>query len=202
MNTNSKFSEIKDFKGFTLIELLVVVAIIGLLSTVIAQPIMNARKKASDARKVADLNAISAALVAYADSKGTYPQTLALLVPAFLPTVPVQATVSSIDSYFYTTYCNTAACPVDTAVGYHLYTRLDVKGNAGLNSDADCGGGAATTCMSTAPTAVAVNLAPNAGTAGLLGASAVDVAANADADSTTCTAIGNSPCIYDLTGNI
>ena len=45
----------KGFRGFTLIELLVVIAIIGLLSTIIAAPIQSARKKARDAKKIAEL---------------------------------------------------------------------------------------------------------------------------------------------------
>ncbi|MFA5132467.1 MAG: prepilin-type N-terminal cleavage/methylation domain-containing protein, partial [Candidatus Paceibacterota bacterium] len=48
----------KGFRGFTLIELLVVIAIIGLLSTIIAAPIQNARKKAKDAKKIAELKAL------------------------------------------------------------------------------------------------------------------------------------------------
>ena len=60
-------------KGFTLIELLVVIAIIGLLSTIILAPIQNARKKARDAKRTAEMDALVTGLVVYFDDNGTYP---------------------------------------------------------------------------------------------------------------------------------
>ncbi|PIS13297.1 MAG: prepilin-type cleavage/methylation domain-containing protein, partial [Candidatus Tagabacteria bacterium CG09_land_8_20_14_0_10_41_14] len=57
----------KNKKGFTLIELLVVIAIIGILSSVVLASLNSARKKARDARRVADIKQIQLALEMYFD---------------------------------------------------------------------------------------------------------------------------------------
>ena len=59
--------------GFTLIELLVVIAIIGILSTLAVIALGNARTKARDTRRVADLKQISTALELYYSDNGSYP---------------------------------------------------------------------------------------------------------------------------------
>ena len=61
-------------KGFTLIELLVVIAIIGILSSVVLASLNSARTKSRDARRIADLRQIQAALEVYYDNNGQYPQ--------------------------------------------------------------------------------------------------------------------------------
>lgn len=62
-------------KGFTLIELLVVIAIIGLLATLSIVALNNARARARDARRVADIKQIQTALELYYNTAGSYPET-------------------------------------------------------------------------------------------------------------------------------
>jgi len=63
---------INNKKGFTLIELLVVISIIGFLSTLAVVSLKNAREKARDTRRKADLTQISKALQFYYDNRSTY----------------------------------------------------------------------------------------------------------------------------------
>ncbi len=60
-------------QGFTLIELLVVVAIIGLLSSVVLVSLNSARKKARNAKRVADMRQIQSALELYYSDNNSYP---------------------------------------------------------------------------------------------------------------------------------
>ena len=60
-------------KAFTLIELLVVIAIIGILATIAVVSLNNARSKARDARRVADVKQIQTALDLYYNDAGHYP---------------------------------------------------------------------------------------------------------------------------------
>lgn len=59
--------------GFTLIELLVVIAIVGLLASVIMVAMNNARIKARDAKRLADIKQILTALAVYYDKNNAYP---------------------------------------------------------------------------------------------------------------------------------
>lgn len=66
---------IKVKRGFTLIELLVVIAIIALLSSVVLASLSQARAKARDAKRVADMKNIYQALQIYQDRYGCIPIT-------------------------------------------------------------------------------------------------------------------------------
>ncbi len=59
-------------KGFTLIELLVVIAIIGILATIASVSMGNARKKARDSKRLADVNQMKTALELYYNENEKY----------------------------------------------------------------------------------------------------------------------------------
>jgi prepilin-type N-terminal cleavage/methylation domain-containing protein len=63
-------------QGFTLIELLVVIAIIGLLSTLSIVALNQARARARDARRLADIKQIQTALEMYYNDNFFYPASV------------------------------------------------------------------------------------------------------------------------------
>ena len=65
----------KTRKGFTLIELLVVVAIMGLLAALAVVALNNARARARDARRIADVKQVQTALELYFLDQNEYPAT-------------------------------------------------------------------------------------------------------------------------------
>jgi prepilin-type N-terminal cleavage/methylation domain-containing protein len=132
-------------RGFTLIELLVVIAIIGLLSTIIAAPIQNARKKARDSKKIAEVKATQLALDQYAEANaGQYPTTTTALAPTYIPILPAFASttitsVSARDKFAYAPYSvgGTSIGGEEVFFGYHLGVKLENNSQA-LDSDRDC----------------------------------------------------------------
>ena len=130
-----------SFRGFTLIELLVVIAIIGLLSTIIAAPIQSARKKARDAKKIAELKSTQLAFEQYAESNSAqYPRSLAALSPQFMPLLPTFAastTSNQRDAFAYGYYTASSTGAGDQIFAYHFGVKLEVYGPA-LETDRDC----------------------------------------------------------------
>ena len=70
------FKRGNSLTGFTLIELLVVIAVIGLLASVILVSLTNARGKARNAKRLADVRQISTSLELYFNDCGSYPVNL------------------------------------------------------------------------------------------------------------------------------
>ncbi len=126
-------------KGFTLVELLAVIAIIGILASVVLASLSTARRKARDARRVADIKQLQLAVELYADSSGIYPSLLSSLVPTYIPVEPKDP-IGSV-SYRYVGLLVGNLC-----VSYHLGANLEDKTNSALTGDVDnAGGGAACT---------------------------------------------------------
>ena len=73
--SKNKFAKNKSAfaSAFTLIELLVVIAIIGILATISVIALNNARARARDARRVADVKQVQTALELFYNDKGRYP---------------------------------------------------------------------------------------------------------------------------------
>ncbi len=59
--------------GFTLLELLIVVAILGLLASIVAVPVVASRKRGRDAKRIENLQTIRDALEMYQNDHGVYP---------------------------------------------------------------------------------------------------------------------------------
>jgi prepilin-type N-terminal cleavage/methylation domain-containing protein len=196
----------KGLRGFTLIELLVVIAIIGLLSTIIAAPIQNARKKAKDAKKVAEMDSVRLALDQYAEANsGNYPAALTSLVPVYMPVLPTWATASVPvrDRLAYVTYSATpAGSTVAQVFGYHMGAHLDVY-NTALDNDRDCTGSTAgvtigaTSCV-WYNTSGAITPAYGTWVSGMIGTATGADFDGTDVGTSTCTATAD--CIYDITG--
>jgi prepilin-type N-terminal cleavage/methylation domain-containing protein len=191
-------------RGFTLIELLVVIAIIGLLSTVIAAPIQNARKKARDAKKVAEMKAVQLGLEQYAEANGEYPPDLATLASnSYMPVLPTYAgtTVPVRDRFAYVVYTGTLGGGASQRFGYHLGAHLETYGPA-LETDRDCTG--VTNGITITPPACAsfnasgTTFSYTTWTTGMIGTSATADFTGADTGTTTCTVV--TDCIFDVTG--
>lgn len=119
-------------RGFTLIELLVVISIIGILSSVVVTSLAEARTKARDAKRVAEIQQVRTALEMYYNGAGSYPQvgaegnTVALsslqtaLAP-FIPVLPADPLGGSFHEYNYTW--------ADAGRAYAILVRLEADGS-------------------------------------------------------------------------
>ncbi len=87
-------------QAFTLVELLVVIAIIGILATLAVVSLQNARARARDSKRIADVRQMQTALELYFNDWNAYPVTASLTTQiasgsevymAVVPTVPTPA---------------------------------------------------------------------------------------------------------------
>ena len=120
-------------KAFTLIELLVVIAIIGLLATISVVALNNARAKARDSKRVADIKQVQTALELYFNDMNRYPLTSEFTANGLFststngtttymaqtPTAPTPAdgTCSNSDNSFYYTSTDGASYTLSFCIG-------------------------------------------------------------------------------------
>lgn len=135
-------------KGFTLVELLVVIAIIGLLSTLAVVALNNARSKARDAKRVADVKQIQTALELFYNDCGSYP-----VLAAFGPlTAALQATVVACDAAGESTVGTFLSQIPDAPTPYDGTTcavgNAEYDYQSTTSTGAACNGAAATACPS------------------------------------------------------
>lgn len=132
----TKLKKLDLSKGFTLVELLVVISIIGVLSSLVLLQLGTARAKARDAKRIADVNQLRAAIELFLDdNSGTYPLTLTsgaggtlapYLSSAVIPTDPVTG-----NRYFY------SYTPAASPTRFHLWTELERTNQGALRADGD-----------------------------------------------------------------
>lgn len=133
--------------GFTLIELLVVIAIIGLLAGVVMLALSNARTRARDAKRAADMDQMVKALDLYYLDYGTYPTETGLpkaldqvqyLTPTYIGTLPLapQPADGSCNSVGPCGSSNNTYCYDSNATTYTISFCL---GNAGVIGNLSAG---------------------------------------------------------------
>ncbi|MEK7525734.1 MAG: type II secretion system protein [Patescibacteria group bacterium] len=122
---------LKNQKGFTLIELLVVIAIIGILATLVLLQLGTARSRARDAKRIADVSQLRAAIeLYYEDNNGAYPADITTAnLSKYLTNVPVDPLNSALTYGYKTKDAN--------KYSYQIWTELEQKAGGALGGDGD-----------------------------------------------------------------
>lgn len=122
---------LKNQKGFTLIELLVVIAIIGILATLVLLQLGTARSRARDAKRIADVSQLRAAIeLYYEDNNGAYPSDISSTnLSKYLTNIPVDPLNSSLTYGYKTKDAN--------KYSYQVWTELEQKAGGALGGDGD-----------------------------------------------------------------
>ena len=77
-----------EHRGVTLVELLVVVTIIGLLATIAIPNLLSAQRKAKYSRAASDSKTLVGQAMLYANDRGTYPTSVAVIRNAGYTNIP------------------------------------------------------------------------------------------------------------------
>jgi prepilin-type N-terminal cleavage/methylation domain-containing protein len=122
----------KKKAGFTLIEIMVVITIMAVLTAIVYASFNGARTGARDNQKISDMNVIQLALEEYYNQNHTYPANsgnLSVLVPQYMPSVPVPPTGGSYNYFPLTQVSGSSIC-----TSYHLWVTLEQNTNSYLQS--------------------------------------------------------------------
>lgn len=101
----------KGQQGFTLIELLVVIAVLAILAAIVIFNVTGVTNRGNDSACQTDLKSVQTASDAYKNDTGSYPGSVATLVPAYLHSAPTSLGTVTWDGNgtVYSSKCGPAA---------------------------------------------------------------------------------------------
>ena len=108
----SKIRALRNDEGFTLIELLIVVVILGILAGIVVFAVGNARATAATKACDTEIKTIKVAAEAFKVDTGSYPATVANLIPNYLQEAPSKIPTTTVPNNGGT-WLTTAACTLN-----------------------------------------------------------------------------------------